>query len=115
MMNNDPDWDPNLFAGKRRLYYGRWDYKYASAARHRAAGAIIIHTTPSAGYPWQVVQSSWGGEQFELPAGGEGRLRPKGRGPEQATRGPLQGGGPGPGQGPAGARPRRFQTGRPRG
>ncbi len=36
MMNNDPDWDPDLFAGKRRLYYGRWDYKYASAARHRA-------------------------------------------------------------------------------
>ena len=69
MMNNDPDWDPNLFAGKRRLYYGRWDYKYESAARQGAAGAIIIHTTPSAGYPWQVVQSSWGGEQFQLPAG----------------------------------------------
>ena len=61
MMNNDPDWDPNLFAGKRRLYYGRWDYKYESAARQGAAGAIIIHTTASAGYPWQVVQSSWGG------------------------------------------------------
>ena len=77
MMNNDPDWDPNLFAGKRRLYYGRWDYKYESAARQGAAGAIIIHTTPSAGYPWQVVQSSWGGEQFELPAGNEPRLRVK--------------------------------------
>ena len=51
MMNNDPDWDPKLFAGKRRLYYGRWDYKYESAARQGAAGAIIIHTTPSAGYP----------------------------------------------------------------
>jgi hypothetical protein len=63
MMNNDPDWDPNLFAGTRRLYYGRWTYKYESAARQGAAGAIIIHTTPSAGYPWQVVQSSWGGEQ----------------------------------------------------
>jgi Zn-dependent M28 family amino/carboxypeptidase len=68
MLNNDPDWDPKLFAGKRRLYYGRWDYKYASAARQGAAGAIIIHTTPSAGYPWQVVQSSWGGEKFEIPA-----------------------------------------------
>jgi len=86
MMNNDPDWDPNLFAGKRRLYYGRWDYKYASAARHRAAGAIIIHTTPSAGYPWQVVQSSWGGEQFELPAGSEPRLRLKAWATEEATR-----------------------------
>jgi hypothetical protein len=32
-MNNDPSEDPALFAGKRRLYYGRWDYKYESAAR----------------------------------------------------------------------------------
>ena len=71
MMNNDPDWDPNLFAGKRRLYYGRWVYKYESAARQGAAGAIIIHTTASAGYPWQVVQSSYGGEQFALPQGSE--------------------------------------------
>ena len=93
MMNNDPDWDPNLFAGKRRLYYGRWDYKYASAARHRAAGAIIIHTTASAGYPWQVVQSSWGGEQFELPAGSEARLRLKAWATEQAVRRLLQAGG----------------------
>jgi Zn-dependent M28 family amino/carboxypeptidase len=67
MMNNDPDWDAKLFEGKRRLYYGRWDYKYESAARQGAAGAIIIHTTPSAGYGWQVVQNSWTGEQFELP------------------------------------------------
>jgi len=59
MLNNDPDWDPKLFEGNRRLYYGRWTYKYESAARQGAAGAIIIHTTPSAGYPWQVVQNSW--------------------------------------------------------
>jgi Zn-dependent M28 family amino/carboxypeptidase len=75
MLNNDPDWDPALFAGVTRLYYGRWTYKYESAARQGAAGAIIIHTTPSAGYPWQVVQSSWSGEQFELPAGDEPRLQ----------------------------------------
>jgi Zn-dependent M28 family amino/carboxypeptidase len=93
IMNNDPDWDPNLFAGKRRLYYGRWDYKYDSAARQAAAGAIIIHTTPSAGYPWQVVQSSWGGEQFELPAGSEARLRLKAWASEQATRRLLKAGG----------------------
>jgi Zn-dependent M28 family amino/carboxypeptidase len=75
MLNNDPDWDPALFAGETRLYYGRWTYKYESAARQGAAGAIIIHTTPSAGYPWQVVQASWSGEQFELPAGDEPRLQ----------------------------------------
>ncbi|MFH0946909.1 MAG: M28 family peptidase [Planctomycetota bacterium] len=74
MLNNDPDWDPELFGGVRRLYYGRWTYKYESAASQGAAGAIIIHTTPSAGYPWQVVQTSWSGEQFELPAGGEPRV-----------------------------------------
>ncbi len=67
MINNDPEWDPELFAGERRLYYGRWTYKYEQAAKRGAAGAIIIHTTPSAGYPFQVVQTSWTGEQFELP------------------------------------------------
>ncbi len=73
MMNNDPSDDPELFAGKRRLYYGRWDYKYAMAAQVGAAGAIIIHTTASAGYPYQVVQTSWAGEEFEL----EGQTGPR--------------------------------------
>jgi len=71
MLNNDPDWDPDLFGGEARLYYGRWTYKYESAARQGAVGAIIIHTTPSAGYPFQVVQTSWSGPQFHLPATGE--------------------------------------------
>ena len=74
MLNNDPDWDPELFAGERRLYYGRWTYKYEIAARLGAAGAIIIHTTPSAGYPWQVVATSWTGPQYELPFEGEPRV-----------------------------------------
>lgn len=77
MLNNDPDWDPAMFAGKTRLYYGRWVYKYESAARQGAAGAIIIHTTPSAGYPFQVVQTSWSGEQVELPAEDEPRIQAK--------------------------------------
>jgi Zn-dependent M28 family amino/carboxypeptidase len=50
-------------------------YKYESAARHGAAAAIIIHTTPSAGYPWQTVQASWGGQNFELPARDEPRMQ----------------------------------------
>ncbi len=75
IMNNDPSWDPDLFAGETRLWYGRWDYKYLTAAKNGAAGAIIIHTTPSAGYPFQVVQTSWTGEQFELPAGDEPRAQ----------------------------------------
>ncbi len=74
MLNNDPDWDPELFAGERRLYYGRWTYKYEIAARLGAAGAIIVHTVPSAGYPWQVVETSWSGPQYELPLEEEPRL-----------------------------------------
>lgn len=66
MMNNDPENDPEIFAGKRRLYYGRWSYKFEMAAKQGAVGAIIIHTTPSAGYPFTVVQTSWTGEEFEL-------------------------------------------------
>jgi Zn-dependent M28 family amino/carboxypeptidase len=86
MLNNDPDWDPKLFEGNRRLYYGRWDYKYESAARQGAAGAIIVHTTPSAGYGWQVIQTSWTGEQFELPAEGEPRLQVAAWATEDAAR-----------------------------
>ncbi|HKH44756.1 MAG TPA: M20/M25/M40 family metallo-hydrolase [Thermoanaerobaculia bacterium] len=86
MLNNDPDWDPQLFEGERRLYYGRWTYKYESAAAQGAAGAIIIHTTPSAGYPFQVVQTSWTGPQFELPAEGEPRLQVQSWVTEDAAR-----------------------------
>jgi Zn-dependent M28 family amino/carboxypeptidase len=86
MLNNDPDWDPQLFGGTTRLYYGRWTYKYESAARQGAAGAIVIHTTPSAGYPWQVVDTSWSGTQFELPAAGEPRIQVGGWLTEEASR-----------------------------
>ncbi len=79
-LNNDPEGtaaEPGLFAGKTRLWYGRWDYKYLMAARKGAAGAIIIHTRPSAGYGWQVIQTSWAGEQFELPDDGAPRVAAK--------------------------------------
>jgi hypothetical protein len=86
ILNNDPDWDSTLFAGPKRLYYGRWDYKYESAARQGAAGAIILHTEESAGYGWNVVRRSWSGTQFELPAGDEPRLQVKSWLTEPATR-----------------------------
>ncbi|QRK07999.1 M20/M25/M40 family metallo-hydrolase [Archangium violaceum] len=91
ILNNDPEDDPKLFGGKARLWYGRWDYKYEQAAKVGAAGAIIIHTTQSAGYPWQVVQTSWSGEQLELPASAETpRLQVKAWTTEQATRRVMQ-------------------------
>ncbi len=86
IMNNDPSDDPNLFAGRRRLYYGRWDYKYATAAKQGAVGAIIIHTTPSAGYPYQVVQTSWSGEEFQLKGGTGPTMEMRGWFSENAAR-----------------------------
>jgi Zn-dependent M28 family amino/carboxypeptidase len=71
IMVNDPPApadEPNLFAGKALTYYGRWTYKFEEAARQGAAGALLIHTDESATYPWQVVQSSWTGTQYSLPA-----------------------------------------------
>jgi Zn-dependent M28 family amino/carboxypeptidase len=67
MLVNDPGFatkDPALFTGDAMTYYGRWTYKYEEASRQGAAGAIIIHETAAASYPWSVVENSWSGEQF---------------------------------------------------
>ena len=56
--------DDKMF--KAMTYYGRWTYKYEIAAQKGAAPSIIIHETEPAAYPWQVVRSSWGKENFEL-------------------------------------------------
>jgi Zn-dependent M28 family amino/carboxypeptidase len=58
-----PD-DPELFDGFSLTYYGRWSYKLEEASRRGAAGAILVHRAGAAGYGWNVVASSWGGEQF---------------------------------------------------
>ncbi|MGD9589781.1 MAG: M28 family peptidase [Pyrinomonadaceae bacterium] len=66
---NDPpatDEEPNLFGGKALTYYGRWTYKYEEAARRGAAGVILIHTTESAGYGWNVVRTSNGNWRYEI-------------------------------------------------
>mgnify|MGYP003626871029 CR=1 FL=1 len=62
--NNDPEYDENLFGGKTRLYYGRYTYKYEKAKEMGALGAIIIHTTETAGYGWGVVSNGWSSERF---------------------------------------------------
>jgi Zn-dependent M28 family amino/carboxypeptidase len=64
--NEPPSNDPKFFTGPALTYYGRWTYKYEEAARHGAAAAIIIHTTPSASYGWEVVRSSWGREDQQV-------------------------------------------------
>ena len=67
--NSDPSHDPEIFDGDSRLYYGRWSYKFEKAEEMGALGAIIIHTTPTAGYGWSVVENSWGRERFTLKSG----------------------------------------------
>lgn len=65
---NDPGYitkDSSLFTGKAMTYYGRWTYKYEEAARQGAAGALIIHQTGPASYPWEVVKNGWSGKQFD--------------------------------------------------
>ena len=59
--------EPNLFGGRAMTYYGRWTYKFEEAERRGAAGALIVHTTEAAGYPWHTVVGSWAGEQRLLP------------------------------------------------
>ncbi|MCO1336756.1 M28 family metallopeptidase [Microbulbifer sp. OS29] len=68
---NDPGYatqDDTLFNGNAMTYYGRWSYKFEEAARQGAAGAIIVHETGAAGYPWEVVSGSWSGAQVSLAA-----------------------------------------------
>ena len=60
--NEPPSNDPKFFEGRALTYYGRWTYKYEEALRHGARAAIIIHTTPTASYGWDVVRNSWGRE-----------------------------------------------------
>ncbi len=60
--NEPPSTDPKFFDGRALTYYGRWTYKYEEALRHGARAAIIIHTTPTASYGWEVVRNSWGRE-----------------------------------------------------
>lgn len=58
--------DDNMFKGRAMTYYGRWTYKYEIAASKGAAAAVIIHETGPAGYPFEVVSGSWGGENFTI-------------------------------------------------
>ena len=82
MLVNDPavpaadgSLDPAMFNGEAMTYYGRWTYKYEIASEKGAAAAIIVHETGPAGYPWEVVSGSWGGENFDVVADDGNRSR----------------------------------------
>ena len=79
MLVNDPpvpsptdsaELDPDFFNGRAMTYYGRWTYKYEIGAEKGADAVIIIHETGPAGYPWEVVTGSWGGENFDIASEG---------------------------------------------
>ncbi len=76
---NDPPGEHH-FGGEAMTYYGRWTYKFEKAAAMGALGALIVHETGPAGYPWEVVSGSWTGEQFDLrsPGGNLDRLEVEG-------------------------------------
>jgi Zn-dependent M28 family amino/carboxypeptidase len=76
MLVNEPHSDdPKFFKGKALTYYGRWTYKYEEAARRGAVGAILIHQTEMASYPWEVVRNSNSGEKSYLKLDGTSRLK----------------------------------------
>jgi Zn-dependent M28 family amino/carboxypeptidase len=63
---NPANLDEKMFKGKAMTYYGRWTYKYEIASEKGAAAAIIVHETGPAGYGFEVVQGSWGQENFDI-------------------------------------------------
>jgi Zn-dependent M28 family amino/carboxypeptidase len=74
LVNDPPVPDPNdpaklddkMFKGKAMTYYGRWTYKYEIASEKGAAAALIVHETGPAGYPFEVVGSRHGREDFDI-------------------------------------------------
>jgi Zn-dependent M28 family amino/carboxypeptidase len=67
VFTNEPQPDnPEVFKGRTLTYAGRWVYKFEEAARQGALGCMIIHTTPTAGYGWEVVRNSWSKEDPQM-------------------------------------------------
>ena len=80
MLINDPPLpDPRIksklsdamFGGAAMTYYGRWSYKFAMAAKLGAAGALIVHETKPAGYPFDVVRNSFGRGNYGIKVKGD--------------------------------------------
>jgi len=69
---NDPDFEAKegeavagRFGGRSATYYARWTYKYEEAVRQGALGALIVHETAGAAYPWSTVVAG-GGESYDV-------------------------------------------------
>jgi hypothetical protein len=94
---NDPGTSarPDFFEGEKLTYYGRWTYKFEEASRRGAAGAILIHTSDSAGYGWNVVRTSNTGEQYQLAGAPQYPLQVRGWVKEEVGRALLAASGDG--------------------
>lgn len=76
LFTNEPQPDnPKVFKGRALTYAGRWTYKFEEALRQGALGALIIHTTETAGYGWEVVRNSWSKEDPQVPLEGQSALQ----------------------------------------
>ena len=81
MFVNDPpatEAEPALFQGDTLTYNGRWTYKYEEARRRGALGAFLIHTEPTASYPFTVLSGGARGEALSVVAPPEGALALRG-------------------------------------
>jgi len=75
--NDSTKLDSTMFKGKAMTYYGRWTYKYEIATAKGAAGALIIHETGPAGYPFEVLSGSAALEQFDIATTDGNKTRTK--------------------------------------
>jgi Zn-dependent M28 family amino/carboxypeptidase len=81
MFVNDPpatEAEPALFQGDTLTYNGRWTYKYEEARRRGALGVFLIHTEPTASYPFTVLSGDARGEHLGVEAPPEGALALRG-------------------------------------
>jgi Zn-dependent M28 family amino/carboxypeptidase len=68
---NDPGHaahDPRIFHGDATTEYGLWTYKVAEAGRQGAAGVLLVHDFPAAGFGWQAVVNAFSAPQLAAPA-----------------------------------------------
>jgi Zn-dependent M28 family amino/carboxypeptidase len=79
---NDPDFEAQAgepvagkFGGKAATYYGRWIYKFEEAARRGALGALIVHETAGAAYPWSTVVAS-NGDSYDVVQADPAKVHP---------------------------------------
>jgi len=94
LLDNDPQTNPTLFAGKARLHQGRWPFKLAEAARRGAVAALVVHDPAASGEKFSALAAEWTGEHYlEAAAGEPPALSVRGFLTEDACRRIMQAGG----------------------